>query len=134
MTRWAISKDGEYYTDCYDSKEDAIKGAIKDYEYDKDTTNFYVGETVEPKIKFDLSDGYSLAENVIDNIQDNLETIGGEFAENFCVTEEQENSLAEHLMAAVNAWIETRDIKPGFFLIENAEKIHVPDFLKGTLQ
>lgn len=129
---YAISDDGCYYsTATYDTKEEAIKAGCKEYEK---YTNFYVGETVTPKVTFDLADGSSLAENVIESIQDNLDNIGGEFAENFSVTEEEENSFAEHLTAAVNAWIETRNIKPGFFLIENAEKIHIPDFLKGAIK
>ena len=127
---YAISEDGTYYSNAtYGTKEEAIKAGLKEF---KDSTIFYVGETVDVKVEPGSFDGDELAEKAIDLLTERLEDIGGEFAENFSVSQEDENSLAEHIMAAVQAWIETRDIKPGFFLVENDEKINIPEFLKGA--
>lgn len=128
---YAISEDGEFYSGSYETKEEAIKAGCKEFE---EYTNFYVGEMIEPKVTPGSFDGDKLADTALDLIQDQLDEIGGEFAENFSVSSEDEATLSEYLENAVRAWIEARDIKPGFFLIENDEKIHIPDFLRETIQ
>lgn len=125
---YATSGDGEYYYGKFETKEEAIKDGCKEY---AEQEEFYVGEITYPKVTFDH--GEEIADHVIDYIQEDLDEIGGEFAESFCVSEAETASLAEYIENAVRGWIEFRDIQPGFFLIENAEHIRVPDFVKGSL-
>ena len=125
---YATSGDGEYYYGEFATKEEAIKDGCKEY---VEQEEFYVGEITHPKVTFDH--GEEIADQVIDYIQQDLDEIGGEFAECFCVSEAETASLAEFIENAVRGWIEFRDIQPGFILIENAERIRVPDFVKGSL-
>ena len=112
MSKWAISNDGEYYDGFYNTKEEAVQAGIE--ECDEDLDSFWVGETYEPEVESPAGD--IIAEHILERIQDQLDLEGGEFAENFSVTDEQINQ-------AVNQWIKDNDIKPGFFLVRNSERV-----------
>ncbi len=128
MSRWAISNDGEYYDGFYNTKEEAVQAGIE--ECDEDLESFWVGETYEPEVESPAGD--IIAEHILERIQDDLDVEGGEFAENFSVTDEQIDQLGNILEQAVNQWIKDNDIKPGFFLVRNSELIRVPRTVRSA--
>lgn len=130
MSKWAISDNGEDYECYYETKEEAIQAGLE--KANDDLEQFYVGEAYEPEVEF--VDGDVIAEHVIERIQEHLDDEGGEFAENFSVTDEQIGQLEILLTETVKQWIEDCELKPGFYLIKNTETIRVKpyDNLEGA--
>ena len=128
MSSWAISDNGEDYEGYYSTKEEAIQAGLE--EANDELEEFYVGEAYEPEIEF--VDGDVIAEHVIDRIQEHLNDEGGEFAENFSVTDEQIGQLEILLTETVKQWIEDCELKPGFSLIKNIETIRIKPPVSAT--
>ena len=130
MSKWVISDNGEDYECYYETKEEAIQAGLE--KANDGLEQFYVGEAYEPEVEF--VDGDVIAEHVIERIQEHLDDEGGEYAENFSVTDEQTGQLENLLTQTVNQWIEDNGVKPGFFLVKNVETVRVKpyDNLEGA--
>lgn len=133
MKKYSYSFDGENYFGIYDSRDKAIKEGIADAEstgpYGEKPTKIYTGEIFEPPITWE-----DMGENYVESMQENLVQYC-EWAELFDgqVTNEDIEDLDKRLNAAVEGWIKERDIKPGFFNIEQGtvEEMEIPDAAAG---
>jgi hypothetical protein len=118
--KWCISNDGELYNaDDYDTKEDAIEGARRDYEY----TNFYVAKVVN--LEFDENDVIGLAENAYESLSEQLYEEVGEVAENWdtSIPKEAFDELDQLLSNTVIEWVNKNNLQPKCFGITGEYKI-----------
>ncbi|MCC0641764.1 MULTISPECIES: hypothetical protein [unclassified Clostridioides] len=115
---WLYSKDREYFdSDEYESKEAAIKGAVKD----GITKIVYVGKREEAYIPC------VNAENILDYVQDRIDDEFGEFGESWSsyVKDEDEKTLDDRLNEVFENWINEFGYKPYWYMVVDVEEIEI---------
>lgn len=115
---WLYSKDREYFdSDEYESKEAAIKGAVKD----GITKIVYVGKREEAYIP--CVD----AENILDYVQDRIDDEFGEFGESWSsyIKDEDEKTLDDRLNEVFENWINEFGYKPYWYMVVDVEEIEI---------
>lgn len=124
--KYATSEDGIYYLSCYPTYEAALKGGCEEF---PELDEFYIGEIMQPEVEFIHEE--STAESIIERIREGFYDEYYEDAlDQFNVTDEQFQKLADRIKAAVDKWIEEEKIKAGFFVIRNPMKVRNPKFIK----
>lgn len=111
---WAISADGEFFSDSYDSREEAIESIKDDYKYD----GGYIGRCVE--IEFTEEDvqgfveiSYELGELLYDEI--------GEASESWELTDEQDKEISQIVAKAVIDYINKNNLQPRCYKVTDIE-------------
>lgn len=123
---YAISRDGISFFITFPTREDAIQCGSIEY---ADQEEFYVGEVYEPEVEFIHEE--STAESIIDRLREGFyDEYYVDALDQFNVTDEQFQKLANTIKAAVDKWIEEEKIKAGFFVIRNPMKVRNPKFIK----
>ncbi|MGS5517783.1 hypothetical protein AB8L61_17480 [Clostridioides difficile] len=115
---WLYSKDREYFdSDEYESKEAAIKGAVKD----GITKIVYVGKREEAYIP--CVD----AENILDYVQGRIDDEFGEFGESWSsyIKDEDEKILDDRLNEAFSKWVDEFEYKPDWYMVVDVEEIEI---------
>ncbi|EGT4600684.1 hypothetical protein DFW26_14650 [Clostridioides difficile] len=115
---WLYSKDRGYFdSDEYESKEAAIKGAVKD----GITKIVYVGKKEEAYIP--CVD----AENILDYVQDRIDDEFGEFGESWSsyIKDEDEKTLDDRLNEVFENWINEFGYKPYWYMVVDVEEIEI---------
>ncbi|MGS5517698.1 hypothetical protein AB8L61_17055 [Clostridioides difficile] len=119
---WLYSKDREYFdSDEYESKEAAIKGAVKD----GITKIVYVGKREEAYIP--CVD----AENILDYVQDRIDDEFGEFGESWSsyVKDEDEKILDDRLNEVFSKWVDEFGYKPDWYMVVDVEEIKLNEVI-----
>ncbi|HGE7939118.1 TPA: hypothetical protein ACGDVW_003426 [Clostridioides difficile] len=115
---WLYSENrGRFDSDEYESKEAAIKGAIKD----GITKIVYVGKKEEAYIPCLDS------ENILDYVQDRIDDEFGEFGENWSsyIKDEDEKILDDRLNEVFENWINEFEYKPDWCIVVDVEEIEL---------
>ena len=86
MSKYCHSNDGELYYGEFDTEQDALEDAKESYPGESE---IYIGTCTKPVFRWN-----GCEEKIIDSIKENLAEDVGEAAENFGVSEEQEQELA----------------------------------------
>ena len=111
---WAISADGEFFSDSYESREEAIENLKDSYD------DGYVGRCVEIEFTEEDVQGfveipYSLGELLYDEI--------GEASESWEVTDEQDKEISQIVAKAVIDYINKNNLQPRCFKVIDIEFI-----------
>jgi len=119
--KWCTSRDGELYNpDDYDTKEEAIEGGKRDYEY----TTFYVGKVTA--LEFDETD-VSLSDDAFECLANQLSEECGEVGETWDTTKEQMEELEIMLSKTVIEWVNKNDLHPRCFGINEDCEIELEE-------
>lgn len=101
---WCISADGEFFSDVYDSKEEAVESIKDNYRYD----GGYIGRRVNIEfVENDIS--YT---NIADVLNDVLADEIGEASEYWEFTTEQEEEISQIVAKAVIDYINKNHLQP----------------------
>lgn len=113
---WAISTDGEFFSDTYGSREEAIESLKDDYKYDSG----YIGRCVA--IEFTEEDilpyieiSYRLGELLYDVI--------GEVSESWELTGEQDKEISQIVAKAVIDYVNRNNLQPNCYKVVDIEFI-----------
>ena len=113
---YCYSWDGESYQGEFDSEEEAIESAQYDY---PDREYVYIGTCTEPTLSWN-SNEEQIIESIIENLSDD---VGGDYAENFEVSTEDELELARMIDETVKEWIEKCKIKPSCYSVLDGHQV-----------
>lgn len=113
---WAISADGEFFSDSYESREEAIENLKDSYE------DGYIGRCVE--IKFDEEDILPYIE-ITDVLNEALFDEVGEISESWEFTAEQDKEISQIAAKAVIDYINKNNLQPRCFKVIDIEFIEV---------
>lgn len=115
--KWCVSADGEFFSDIYDSKEEAIESIKDDYKYD----GGYIGRCVDIRfIEQDILDfeiSYRLRASLYDEI--------GETSEYWGFTDEQDKEISQIVAKAVIDYINKNNLQPRCYKVIDIEFIEV---------
>lgn len=113
--KWCISADGEFFSDIYDSKEEAIESIKDDYKYDSG----YIGRCV--KIEFTEKDilDFEISYRLRDSLYDEI----GELAEAWSFTDEQREEIYQIVAKAVIDYINKNNLQPQSYKVIDIEFI-----------
>ena len=109
MSKYCHSNDGELYYGEFDTEQDALEDEKESYPGESE---IYIGTCTKPVFRWN-----GCEEKIIDSIKENLAEDVGEAAENFGVSEEQEQELARMIDETVKAWIEQEEIEPSCYCV-----------------
>lgn len=111
--QYAYSIDDYYYNGCFDSIEEALEEAKREY---KNIDEVYIGTVTRPKLRWNANE-----ERILESMQDNLDEDCGEFADGFLdgISTEQEIELAHMIDKAVEEWLEKYQIKPTCYTVND---------------
>lgn len=113
--KWCISTDGEFFSDVYDSKEEAIESIKDNYKYD----GGYIGRCVDIRfVEQDILDfeiSYMLRDLLYDEI--------GEPAEDWGFTNEQDKEISQIVAKAVIDYINKNNLQPRCYKVIDIEFI-----------
>lgn len=112
---WAISADGEFFSDSYESREEAIENLKDSYE------DGYIGRCVE--IKFDEEDISHI--EIADVLNDVLADEIGEDSESWEFTAEQDKEISQIAAKAVIDYINKNNLQPRCYKVIDIEFIEV---------
>ncbi len=113
---WAISADGEFFSDIYDSREEAIENLKDSYD------DGYVGRCVD--IKFTEEDISHI--EITDVLYQVLyDEVGEEAAEDWEVTDEQDKEISQIVAKAVIDYINKNNLQPQSYKVVDIEFIEV---------
>lgn len=112
---WAISADGEFFSDSYESREEAIENLKDSYE------DGYIGRCVE--IKFDEEDISHI--EIADVLNDVLADEIGEDSEDWEFTAEQDKEISQIAAKAVIDYINKNNLQPRCYKVIDIEFIEV---------
>ena len=110
---WAISADGEFFSDSYESREEAIENLKDSYD------DGYIGRLVE--IEFtekdvpDFEVSYRLGELLYDEI--------GDVSESWEFTAEQDKEISQIVAKAVIDYINKNNLQPSCYKVIDIEFI-----------
>ena len=90
-------------------QQEAIEDAKESYPGESE---IYIGTCTKPVFRWDSCEG-----EIINSIKENLSEDVGEAAENFEVSEDQEQELARMINETVKAWIEQEEIEPSCYCV-----------------
>ena len=110
----------ECVNDVFDTKEEAIKEAIKAAKEFK-SEQIYIGAAIQDAIPvIDVDE-------VIDNIVNDMYEAYGELAEGYlnCIKNEQALDLEKKLNAVLQEWLKNNNLEPNFYHIVEVEKLEV---------
>ena len=110
---WAISADGEFFSDSYESREEAIENLKDSYE------DGYIGRCVE--IKFDEEDISHI--EIADVLNDVLADEIGEDSEDWEFTAEQDKEISQIAAKAVIDYINKNNLQPRCYKVIDIEFI-----------
>lgn len=115
--KWCISADGEFFSDVYDSKEEAIESIKDDYNRDEG----YIGRCV--KIEFTEKDilDFEISYRLRDSLYDEI----GELAEDWSFTDEQREEIYQIVAKAVIDYINKNNLQPQSYKVVDIEFIEV---------
>ncbi len=108
---WAISADGEFFSDSYESREVAIEN-LKDSYYDG-----YIGRCVD--IKFDEEDISHI--EITDVLYQVLYDEIGEVSESWELTDEQDKEISQIVAKAVIDYINKNNLQPRCYKVIDIE-------------
>ena len=113
--KWCISADGEFFSDVYDSKEEAIESIKDNYKYD----GGYIGRCV--KIEFTKKDilDFEISYRLRDTLYDEI----GELAEDWSFTDEQREEIYQIVAKAVIDYINKNNLQPNCYKVIDIEFI-----------
>lgn len=115
--KWCISTDGEFFSDVYDSKEEAIESIKDNYKYD----GGYIGRCVDIRfVEQDILDveiSYRLRDSLYDEI--------GELVEDWSFTDEQCEEISQIVAKAVIDYINKNNLQPQSYKVIDIEFIEV---------
>jgi len=115
--KWCISNDGEMYDSSdFETKEQAIESARRDYEY----SNFHVAKVVN--LEFEEND-INLSDEVYEHLAEQLCEECGEASEGGEATKEQLDELDKIIAKTVMEWIEKNDLQPNCFGVADEEEV-----------
>ncbi|WCF11571.1 hypothetical protein NDS46_29945 (plasmid) [Paenibacillus thiaminolyticus] len=115
---WTFTLDEEHWNnDSFPSKEEAIL-AGKEYYSTDFVSRFYVGQIIEPEVKFNV-------ENIIDDVDENYHDQCGEYASNWYkgITPADKELLQEMIGDTFSEWLIKTKNKPSFYTIANSEEV-----------
>ena len=115
--KWCVSNYGEFFTNGYDSKEEAIK-AVKE-----DCGHGYVGRRVN--VEFEEQD--VIIPDIEDDLKDTLLDEVGECAEDWEFSKEQEKKFAESYEKFVIDFINKNGLQPTCFKVVDIEEVRKRD-------
>ena len=110
----------ECVNDVFDTKEEAIKAAIKAAKEFK-SEQIYIGAAIQDAIPvIDVDE-------VIDNIVNDMYEAYGEVTESYLddVKSEQAIDLEKKLNAVLQEWLKNNNLEPNFYHIVEVEKLEV---------
>jgi hypothetical protein len=112
---WAFAEfeEGPYYS-LFQDKPSAIAQGLRDY-----PNGCYVGRVVDPR---PLSQGL-YADDLIEELQENLEEDWLVEGASFYPTTEQVKELEVMLRATLNAWFKIHNLEPKWFVVDQIEAI-----------
>lgn len=115
--KWCISADGEFFSDIYDSREEAIESLKDDYNWD----DGYIGRCV--KIEFTEKDilDFEISYRLRDSLYDEI----GELAEDWSFTDEQREEIYQIVAKAVIDYINKNNLQPQSYKVIDIEFIEV---------
>lgn len=99
-----------------------VLGVDYDMDFDGAPTGFAVAQIVCPSFGIDV-------ESVLENIQENAYSEGGEFSEGYLddVTKEQEAELDEQLNAVLSAWMDKYNHHPNFYTLADIKLVKLEE-------
>lgn len=102
----------------YKTREEAIAAGRKEIE--KNSANFYVGKVGRPKPGL-------FADNIIDDLISDAESMYGDMADNFLeyVSQKHKEELEREVNKVIGEWIDYHDFMTCGFLVEKIEEIEV---------
>nr|DAM12786.1 MAG TPA: hypothetical protein [Caudoviricetes sp.] len=103
---------------AYRTREEAIAAGRKEIE--KISANFYVGKVGRPKPGL-------FADNIIDDLISDAESMYGDMADNFLeyVSQKHKEELEREVNKVIGEWIDYHDFMTCGFLVEKIEEIEV---------
>lgn len=117
---WLYNNEETVWMNCnsYDTKEEAIEAGKDEFEGNWD--QFYVGQIRN----MDIGVGVG-AENIIENIAEDVYNEVGEAAEDYLndVRKEDMSELEDLLNDVLHHWMDKHDYKPKYFRVANVECI-----------
>nr|DAG69811.1 MAG TPA: hypothetical protein [Caudoviricetes sp.] len=117
--KWCISADGEFFSDVYDSKEEAIESIKDNYKYD----GGYIGRCVDIRfVEQDISD-FEISYRLRDSLYDEI----GEIVEDWDFTDEQHEEISQIVAKAVIDYINKNNLQPRCYKVIDIEFIEVGD-------
>lgn len=125
--KWAYSFNGEMYGDIYDTREEAIRDAVKDIEeYKKEIDTVYIGiaKIFEARVNETI---------VIESLKEDAWDGYGEYSEEYLedLTDGERSDLQELLQEAYKKWENKYPwYKPNFFKVVFNEVFAVDDLIK----
>lgn len=125
--KWAYSFNGETYGDVYDTREEAIRDAVKDIEeYKKEIDTVYIGIAKIFEARVSEAD-------IIEQLKEDAWDGYGEYSEEYLedLTDEERSDLQELLQEAYKKWESKYPwYKPGFYKVVFTEVFAVDDLIK----
>lgn len=116
--KWCAGADGEFFSNIYDSREEAIERLKDNYDCD----DGYIGRCV--KIEFTEKDilDFEIPYRLRDSLYDE---IGGELAEDWSFTDEQREEISQIVAKAVIDYINKNNLQPQSYKVIDIEFIEV---------
>ena len=115
--KWCISTDGEFFSDVYDSKEEAIESIKDNYKYD----GGYIGRCVDIRfVEQDIVD-FEISYRLRDSLYDEI----GEIVEDWDITDEQCEEISQIVAKAVIDYINKNNLQPNCYKVVDIEFIEV---------
>ena len=125
--KWAYSFNGEMYGDIYDTREEAIRDAVKDIEeYKKEIDTVYIGiaKIFEARVNETI---------VIESLKEDAWDGYGEYSEEYLedLTDGERSDLQELLQEAYKKWENKYPwYNPNFYKVVFVEVFAVDDLIK----
>lgn len=114
---WCISTDGEFFSDIYDSREEAIESLKDDYNCD----DGYIGRCVN--VEFAEEDISHI--EITDVLKEALFDEVGEVSESWDFTTEQDKEISQIVAKAVIDYINKNNLQPRCFKVIDIEFVEV---------
>lgn len=122
--KWSYSFDNENWHDIYDTRNEAIKEAIKDIKTHKIQDGLLtIGAAYQYKVQIDEC-------MVIENIQDDAADFCGEWSEEYLrdVTKEEKEDLRKLLQEAYEKWMKKYpEHRPNFYSVSECADFPIKD-------
>lgn len=126
--KWSYSFDNENWHDIYDTRNEAIKEAIKDIKTHKIQDGLLtIGAAYQYKVQIDEC-------MVIENIQDDAADFCGEWSEEYLrdVTKEEKEDLRKLLQEAYEKWMKKYPKhRPNFYSVSECADFPIKDVIEN---
>lgn len=114
---WCISADGEFFSDVYDSKEEAIESIKDNYRYD----GGYIGRCINVEFAEEDISHIEITDVLYQVLCDEM----GEASECWEVTSEQDKEISQIAAKAVIDYINKNNLQPRCYKVIDIEFIEV---------